>query len=123
MSLANEIGPYSKNGVGVFCMIPSGVGRPRTPTPTADGSPRPQNPPSPYGFKGPIPPEANGAGLVYSIMNAGKLHCSGISVVDAFQAMHYPYPHPETVVPSDMRRLSDRELTLVFRNMGPGFTE
>ena len=118
MSLANEIGPYSETGVGVFCMIPSGVGRPRS----APADPnRPQNPPSPYGFDGPIPPEANGAGLVYSIMNAGKLHCSGISVVDAFAAMNYPYPHPESVRPSDMRRLTDRELTLVFRNMGPGF--
>ena len=118
MSLANEIGPYDEHGVGVFCMIPSGVGRPRT----APADPnRPQNPPSPYGFMGPIPPEANGAALVYSIMNAGKLHCSGISCTDAFAAMHYPYPHPETVVASDMRRLTDRELTLVFRNMGPGF--
>jgi hypothetical protein len=54
-------------------------------------------------------------------MNADKLHCSGISVVDAFHAMNYPYPHPESVKPSDMRRLTDRELTLVFRNMGSGF--
>lgn len=121
MSLANELGPYENHGVGVFTMIPSGVGRPRTPAPNPDGSPRRQNPPSPYGFDGPIPPEANGAGMVYSIMNAGKLHCSGISVVDAHQAMKYPYPHPENVQPSDMRRLTDRELTLVFRNMGPGF--
>ena len=120
MSLANEIGPYADTGVGVFCMIPSGVGRPRT----APADPnRPQNPPSPYGFIGPIPPEANGAALVYSIMHAGKLHCSGISCTDAFQAMNYPYPHPENVKPSDMRRLTDREVTLVFRNMGPGFGE
>ena len=123
MSLANELGPYEDHGVGVFCMIPSGVGRPRTPAPNPDGTPRPQNPPSPYGFYGPIPPEANGAGLVYSIMNAGKLHCSGISVVDAHWHMKYPYPNAENVKPSDMRRLTDRELTLVFRNMGPGFGE
>ena len=121
MSLANEVGPYSKNGVAVFCMLPSGVGRPRTPAPRTSGD-RPQNSRSLYGFDGPIPPEANAAGLVYSIMNAGKLHCSGISVVDAFQAMDFPYPHPELVQRSDMRRLDDRELTLVFRNMGPGFT-
>jgi NAD(P)-dependent dehydrogenase (short-subunit alcohol dehydrogenase family) len=118
MSLANELGPYSECGVGVFCMIPSGVGRPRS-APAAPN--RAQTPPSPYGFDGPIPPEANAAGLVYSIMNAGKLHGSGISVVDAFAAMNYPYPHPESVRPVDMRRLNDRELTLVFRNMGPGF--
>jgi NAD(P)-dependent dehydrogenase (short-subunit alcohol dehydrogenase family) len=121
MSLANELGPYENSGIGVFCMIPSGVGRPRPPV-NPDGTARPQNPPSPYGFDGPIPPEANAAALVYSIMNAGKLHCSGISCVDAFQAMDFPYPHPESVKPSDMRRLTDRELTLVFRNMGPGFT-
>ncbi|MDR0469439.1 MAG: SDR family oxidoreductase [Peptococcaceae bacterium] len=122
MSLANELGPYKDHGVGVFCMIPSGVGRPG-PRLNSDGTARAQNPPSPYGFDGPIPPEANAAGLVFAIMNAGKLHCSGISVVDAFHAMNYPYPHPESVKPSDMRRLNDRELTLVFRNMGPGFAE
>jgi len=118
MSLANEIGPYSENGVGVFCMLPAGVGRPRS----APAEHRKlKNPPSPNGFDGPIPPEANAAGLVFSIMNAAKLHGSGISVLDAFEAMNYPYPHPETVRPSTMRRLTDRELTLVFKNMGPGF--
>ena len=118
MSLANELGPYSESGVGVFCMIPAGVGRPRSAP--AEHSKLPKMP-STNGFDGPIPPEANGAGLVYSIMNAGQLHGSGISVTDAFAAMNYPYPHPESVRTSDMRRLTDRELTLVFRNMGPGF--
>ena len=118
MSLANEIGPYSESGVGVFCMIPTGVGRPK---PGAEDLHKPKNQPSTNGFDGSIPPEANAAGLVYSIMNAGKLHGSGISVNDAFAAMNYPYPHPEAVQPSGMRRLNDRELTLVFKNVGPGF--
>jgi len=123
MSLANEIGPYEKTGVGVFCMIPAGVGRfdPSRAPVSPDGRTRPSNPPSSTGFAGPIPPEANAAGLVYAIMNAGKLHCSGISVIDAFHEMKYPFPHPEAAKPSDMRRINDRELTLVFRNMGPGF--
>ena len=122
MSLANEIGPYEKTGVSVFCMIPAGVGRPRPPVAPGEAE-RPQNPPSPYGFMGPIPPEANAAGLTYAIIHAGKLHGSGISVIDAFAAMDFPYPHPETVKPNTMRRLNDRELTLVFRNMGPGFAD
>ena len=119
MSLANEIGPYSESGVSVFCMIPTGVGRPR---PAAPGEERPQTPGT-NGFVGPIPPEANAAGLVYSIMNAEKLHCSGISVNDAFAAMDYPYPHPEAVRPGNMKRLNDLELTLVFKNIGKGFGE
>ena len=119
MSLANEIGPYSETGVGVFCMIPSGVGRMR---PSSDPN-RPAPQPSAYGFIGPIPPEANALALVYSILHAGKLHCSGISCVDAFAAMNFPYPHPEALQTNAMYRLNDRELTLVFRNMGPGFGE
>ncbi|MCL2121109.1 MAG: SDR family oxidoreductase [Clostridiales bacterium] len=124
MSLANEIGPYEKTGVGVFCMIPSGVGRvspsrrPVSPDGRELGEP-PRS--STYGFNGPIPPEANAAGLVYSILRADKLHGSGISVIDAFHEMQYPFPHPENAMPSDMRRLTDHELTLVFRNSGPGF--
>jgi len=124
MSLANEIGPYKENGVGVFCMIPAGVGIPGTHTNrdnvlSADtrrfGAP---------GFGGSIPPEANGAALVYCILNAGRLHGSGISCFDAFAAMNFPYPKPETVVNAPpMRRLTDNELTLVFKNMGPGFAE
>jgi len=125
MSLANEIGPYKDNGVGVFCMIPAGVGRGAMKIPVMpDGSPgkeQPDAPPMANGFDGAIPPEANAAGLVYSILNAGKLHGSGISVFDAFNAMNYPYPNPATVRKRDSRRLPDGELTLIFCNMGPGF--
>ena len=127
MSLANETGSYEESGVGVFCMIPAGVMRPNKPRAVVspDGrdmsdmskSPRFKMP----GFGGPIPPEACGAAMVFCLLNAGKLHGSGISVTDAFDAMNYPYPDPETVQKNAMRRLSDNELTLVFRNMGPGF--
>jgi len=126
MSLANELGPYSEHGVGVFCMIPAGVGKPSSSKielipPGAYGArtSRPSN----TGFDGPIPPNANAAGLVYCILNAGQLHGSGISVIDAFHAMGYPFPNPERAEKSVMRRLTDNELTLVFRNMGPGFAE
>ena len=127
MSLANEIGPYEKNGVGVFCMIPAGVG---THDPSKSVSPdgrdvsimiSPRT--STTGFDGPIPPDANAAGMVYCILNAGKLHGSGISVMDAFHAMNYPFPNPEFAQKSEMRRLTDNELTLVFKNMGPGFAD
>ena len=123
MSLANEIGPYTDSGVSVFCMIPAGVGRfdPNRVPVSPDGRTAPRNPTSTTGFIGPIPPEANAAGLVYCIMHAEKLHGSGISVVDAFHDMKYPFPNPETAKPSDMRRLTDNELTLVFKNIGPGF--
>ena len=124
MSLANELGPYKDHGVGVFCMIPAGVGRydpSRVPV-SPDGKPRTPRP-STSGFEGPIPPEANAAGLVYCILNAETLHGSGISVIDAFHAMNYPFPKPDLARPSDMRRLTDNELTLVFRNMGLGFAK
>ena len=126
MSLANEVGPYDKSGVGVFCMIPAGVLKPgvhRVPV-SPDGRDMSQGVGAVMGmpgFGGPIPPEAAGAALVYCIQNAGRIHGSGISVMDAFDAMGYPYPVPETAVKSDMRRLTDNELTLVFKNMGPGF--
>ena len=125
MSLANEIGAYKDTGVGVFCMIPAGVGRGQMKVPVmpdgSEGVIDPDAPPPENGFDGPIPPEANATGLVYSILNAGRLHGSGISVFDAFNAMNYPYPNPGAVRKRDARRLSDGELTLVFCNMGPGF--
>ena len=127
MSLANEVGPYSENGVGVFCMIPAGVMRPGVARTIVSPDGRDLNAPSDAprfgmpGFGGPIPPEAGGAALIYCILNIDKLHCSGISVTDAFDAMDYPYPAPETWRKNEMRRLTDNELTLVFRNMGPGF--
>ena len=122
MSLANEI---KGTGVNVFCVTPAGVmrfdpsRRPRSETPTED---RRVYTPTMPGFNGMIPPEAGGAAMVYCILNASTLHGSGIIISDAFDAMGYPYPNPETRRKERARRLSDSELTLVLMNMGPGFT-
>ncbi|MCL1834668.1 MAG: SDR family oxidoreductase [Oscillospiraceae bacterium] len=128
MSLANEIGAYKDTGVGVFCMIPAGVGRGTLSVPVLpDGSrgniasDSAEKPPSTSGFDGPIPPEANAAALVYCILHAEKLHCSGINVFDAFKAMDFPFPHPEAVRRRETRRLTDNEATLFFAAIGPGF--
>jgi hypothetical protein len=75
------------------------------------------------GFKGMIPPEAGGAAMVFCILHAKELHGSGIIINDAFKAMNYPYPKPETVRKMESRRLNDMELTMTFCNMGPGFTK
>ena len=128
MSLANEIGPYKDHGVGVFCMIPAGVGRGKLLVPVMpDGSAGKETPadapPMKNGFNGPIPPEANAAGLVYSILHAEKLHGSGINVFDAFQAMNFPFPDPAGVRVRNTRRLTDAEATLVFCAIGPGYEE
>ena len=122
MSLANEV---KDTGVCVFCFTPAGVGRPgNLPTPPhwwpkMEGE-RPLTP----GFNTlGYPPEANAAAMVYCIVNAARLHGSGIALQEAFRAMDYPYPHPETLVERpQMKKLNDKELTLVFLNMGPGFT-
>ena len=127
MSLANEVGSYEENGVSVFCMIPAGVERKPRPVVSPDGrdfsdpdsQPRAAFP----GFNGTVPPEAGGIGLVYCILNAGKLHRSGISLTDAFAAMNFPYPRPETARKGGGRRLTDTEMTLVFSSMGTGFSE
>ena len=121
MSLANEI---KDTGVNVFCLTPAGVGRfdPSRMPPMPEGAPKfdPKMFAMP-GFEGMIPPESGGAAMVYCLLNAKKLHGSGIIINDAFDAMNYPYPVPETVRTTHSRRLSDMELTMVLCNMGAGF--
>ena len=124
MSLANEV---KDTGVSVFCLTPTGVGRydeeHRPPVP--DWAPKRDTTtiPNVPGFNTfAYPPEASGAAMVYCILNAKKLHGSGIGLNDALEAMNYPYPNPETFRARPKgRRLTDQELTLVFLNMGPGF--
>jgi hypothetical protein len=70
-----------------------------------------------------IPPEAGGAGMVYSILHAKELHGSGILISDAFKAMKFPYPNPSTVSNVVMKRLTDMDLTMTFCYMGSGFAE
>lgn len=121
MSLANEV---KDTGVNVFCLTPAGVGRfdPSRMPPPPEGAPKfdPKMFAMP-GFDGLIPPEAGGAAMVYCLLNAGKLNGSGIIINDAFDAMAYPYPKPETVRTMKSRRLTDMELTMAFCTMGAGF--
>ena len=123
MSLANEV---IGTGVNVFCMVPAGVVRmdPARFANRPEGAP-PIDPDmfKMPGFNGMIPPEAGGAAMVYCILNAAKLHGSGIIINDAFNAMNYPYPNPEGLRQMESRKLSDMELTMAFCNMGPGFGE
>ncbi|NMA37562.1 MAG: SDR family oxidoreductase [Papillibacter sp.] len=123
MSLANEV---KGTGVYVFCLTPAGVGRfdpSKMPKPV-DGKPMPDfkmfGMP---GFNGMIPPEAGGAAMVYCLLNAEKLHGSGIIINDALVAMDYRFPNPATVSRAASKRLTDMELTMTFCNMGPGFTK
>jgi NAD(P)-dependent dehydrogenase (short-subunit alcohol dehydrogenase family) len=123
MSLANEV---KGTGVYVFCLTPAGVGRfdPSKMPPPPEGKPMPDFKKFGMpGFFGMIPPEAGGAGMVYSILNAKKLHGSGILISDAFNAMNYPYPNQATVSHIPSKRLTDMDLTMTFCYMGPGFSE
>ncbi|MCL2366831.1 MAG: SDR family oxidoreductase [Oscillospiraceae bacterium] len=120
MSLANEV---KDTGVSSFCLTPAGVNRfdsnnPRRPSGRSGIEPPKFNMP---GFDGFIPPEAGGAGLVYCVLNAQKLNGSGIIMNDAFDAMNYPFPNPESAVRNKLKRLSDFEMTMALCNMGPGF--
>ena len=124
MSLANEL---KGTGVYAFCLTPAGVGRidfSKMPAPP-EGAPKfDRRMFAMPGFESMIPPEAGGAAMVYSILNAEKLSGSGIIINDAFHAMNFPFPVPETVgKQSGGRRLSDMELTMAFCTMGPGFGE
>jgi NAD(P)-dependent dehydrogenase (short-subunit alcohol dehydrogenase family) len=122
MSLANEV---KDTGVYCFCLTPAGVGRfdPSKMPPRPEGAPKidPKMFAMP-GFHAGIPPEAGGAAMVYCLLNAEKLHGSGIIINDAFDAMDYPYPNRENLRDMKSRRLTDMELTLVLCNMGAGFT-
>ena len=120
MSLANEV---KGKGVYVFCLTPAGIGRP-------DFSKFPPLKPGEKrrmfgmpGFEGMIPPEAGGAGMVYSLLHAEQLHGSGILINDALIAMDFPFPKPESVNRMKGRRLTDMELTMTFCYMGKGFDE
>ena len=124
MSLANEV---KGKGVNVFCLTPAGVGRidfSKFPQPKDLPADAPQFSPKMFampGFDSMVPPEASGAGMVYSILHADELHGSGILISDALIAMDYPFPNPETVMRMESRRISDMELTMAFCYMGNGF--
>ena len=122
MSLANEV---KDTGVNVFCMVPAGVVR-MDPARLARMAARPKDAPAfnMPGFNGMIPPEAGGAAMVHCILNAKKLHGSGIMINDAFDHMNFPYPNPESLMKHEKaRRLSDMDLTMALCYMGSGFDE
>ena len=129
MSLANEV---KGTGVNVFCLAPTGVARfdpdetdPAKMPPIPDWAPKMDMTRNMPGFDcNGFPPEAAGAAMIYCILNASVLHGSGVSIMDVFEAMKYPYPRPETLIKRPKgRRLNDKELTTVFLNMGPGFPD
>ncbi len=126
ISLANELGPADQSGIGVFTFIPAGVGR-FDPSKFKDmpkrqpGDAMANMPMEMPGYPGFIPPEDGGAAMVYSILHAKELHGSGIMIQQAFKAMNWQFPKPETVREEEMERLSDMALMLVFSIMGPGF--
>jgi NAD(P)-dependent dehydrogenase (short-subunit alcohol dehydrogenase family) len=126
MSLANELGPAEDSGIGVFTFIPAGVGR-LDPEKLKDMPKREPGdamfdmPLEMPGYPGFIPPEDCGAAMAYSISRAKEIHGSGIIIQQAFKAMDWEFPKPETVREGDFDRLGDKALSLVFAYMGPGF--
>jgi NAD(P)-dependent dehydrogenase (short-subunit alcohol dehydrogenase family) len=124
MSLAAELGPFEKTGISVFTFIPAGVGFPRSvPPPTPELLERFKNfkMPSMPGYERNIPTEDCGAALSYCIVHAAELHGSGLMIQQALRQMDWKFPKPETVPTSDMQRLDDRALPMIFAAMGPGF--
>jgi NAD(P)-dependent dehydrogenase (short-subunit alcohol dehydrogenase family) len=132
MSLANELGPVEETGVSVFCFIPAGVGGAR-PAPVriqpSMWEPERQQPGGGFfgrgmpGYEGMVPPQDCGAALTYSISRANELHGSGITLQQALRQMDWPFPKPETVHNTDLDRISDHALAMIFSIMGPGFTD
>jgi NAD(P)-dependent dehydrogenase (short-subunit alcohol dehydrogenase family) len=126
MSLAAELGPFEKTGISVFTFIPAGVGFPRSvPPPTPELLERFKNfkMPSMPGYEGSIPTEDGGAALSYCIVHAAELHGSGLIIQQALRQMDWKFPKPETVPTSDMQRLDDRALPMIFAAMGSGFPD
>lgn len=124
MSLAGELGPVEETGISVFTFLPAGVGFPRSAAPRRTDEPRSfVMARSMPGYEGMIPPEDCGAALAYCITRAAELHGSGVTIQQAFRQMDWQYPKPETVQNTDLERIDDRALSLVFAIMGPGFPD
>jgi NAD(P)-dependent dehydrogenase (short-subunit alcohol dehydrogenase family) len=124
MSLAAELGPVDGSGISVFTFLPGGVGLPRSAAPRQPDQPRSFiMAPAMPGYEGMIPPEDGGAALAYCITRARELHGSGVTIGQAFRQMNWQYPKPETVHETDLQRIDDLPLSLVFAIMGPGFPD
>jgi NAD(P)-dependent dehydrogenase (short-subunit alcohol dehydrogenase family) len=123
MSLAAELGPVKDSGIAVFTFLPAGVGFPRSAAPPPPDLMRKFKMPPMPGYEANIPPEDGGAALAYCITRAEELHGSGITILQAFRQMDWPYPRPETVPKSDFQRIDDMVLAMMFGYMGPGFPD
>jgi hypothetical protein len=132
MSLANELGPAEETGVSAFCFIPAGVSGPRLAPVKVQPSiwePERREEGGAFfgrgmpGYEGMIPPQDCGAALSYSITRAKELHGSGILLQQALRQMDWPFPKPETVPASDLERISEHGLSMIFSIMGQGFPD
>lgn len=115
MSLANEI---KGSGVSVFCLAPAGVGaiNPASQKEITEEMKAMRMP----GFPGMIPAEAAGAGMVWLLLHAEEMHGTGTMIGDVLQAMHYPFPCPETLVNYPKNYAGDMQLTMTLCYMGHG---
>ena len=125
MSLAYELGPAEKTGIGVFMFLPTYVGKPRS----GKGSPASfQQPiatlrPSLIGYEREVPAEDCGAALAFCIAHAAELHGSGTNVGQAQKRMHWPFPRPDRVPQKDFDRIRDPVMVRMFAYMGPGWND
>lgn len=121
LSLASELGKVEESGVAAFTYIPGLVGRPRPET--ANRKREFIAPPKMPGYPGPYPPEDCGAALAYSIVRGADIHGSGIIIGQAFEAMNWDFPVPETAPKNDYDRLDDMFSIRMFGYLGPGFPD
>ena len=115
MSLANEI---KGSGVNVFCLCPAGVGA-VNPSSVKEVTEEMKNMRMP-GFPGMIPSDAAGAGMVWLLQHADQMHGTGTMIGDVLEAMHYPFPCPDTLSNRPKIYSDDFPLTMTFCYMGHG---
>ncbi|MBN2239492.1 MAG: SDR family oxidoreductase [Dehalococcoidales bacterium] len=120
MSLAAELGPVEKSGVGVFTFLPAGVGSPRS-SEQRPSTKEARKMPGMAGYEGVIPAEDGGAALAYCITRADEIHGSGVTIYQAFHEMNWQFPKPETAPVADYHRIRDSVMSLAFGYMGTGF--
>ena len=116
MSLSNEL---RGTGVNAFCFQPAGVGpvRPNSVKVVTEEMKKMRMP----GFEGMVTPEASGAAMVYTLLNADEMNGTGVMVTDVLKAMDYPFPCPETLVDHKRTYTAEMPLTLMFGYMIHGF--
>lgn len=124
LSLAAELGPYEKRGVGAYVFVPGLVGRPR-PRPTGEiaqaAAPRFEgvNP----GYDGSMPPEDCAAAIAYCMVHAGQIHGSGVTAGQVQKHMKWPFPRPDLVPDRDFERLREGVEIRLWGYVGQGFAK